>query len=226
MIALFKELRREPPYGRIELSSDQEQWLRSHFHYMENRRIMAATGLSDGALHRFARQFGLVKSAAGLRAIKKHQAAHIKQLLTENGYYASLKGNISQACRDGFRAYQASDRYEHPLRIIRKRNPRKYKRLMAERSEARTALVRKEKAKDLFGLPRATKLHLPMRKYTKQQLCYRYAARLRGYLLPDKREGSGTRYVIYWDGTTRRGVRFEENLRKAGFIVTEKEYDG
>lgn len=210
-------------FGAILLTDAQEAWLREWFPVTENGRLIAASGLSAAVLHRFARKFGLTKSARGLYWIKMRQARKIKEKCEQNGWYDHLRQQgISQACLDGFRAYLKSDRYVNPLLILKKKNPRKYQQKMAERSEARKKLVSKERAKDLFGLPRATALHLPMTRYTTAHTSRRWCAKQRGYIVPDDvREGHGQRWVIYYDDQTQRSALFEANCAKAGFRVLE-----
>ena len=77
---------------KIVLTAEQEDWLRTYFPLIENKRLMKLSGLKDSSLHRFAREFGLKKSEEGMHAIKKRQAAHIKRLCQKNGYYESMRG--------------------------------------------------------------------------------------------------------------------------------------
>lgn len=208
-------------YGYIHLTDEQVEWLKRWFPVTENRRLAEAMGMSKPTLHRYARQYGLTKSAAGLRAIMVRTGQRIKETCERNGYYESLRGKpVSDACAAGRRAYLDSDRYRNPFSIMKEKNPKKYQELLAERRELRLKTVRKERAKDLFGLPRETRLHLPMRPYTHAQANKRWNARKKGYIVPDDvREGHGQRWVIYYDDRTRRGARFEKLLIKAGFKV-------
>lgn len=213
----------------IVLTPEQEAWLRRWYPEVENPILMKASGMSHSTLHRFAREFGLVKSEKGIKGIRKRQAAHIKKVCEANGYYDSLRGKpVSEAClqatakmwqeiRDGKR--------EHPFKIMKRTNPRKYKKWLERRSEARREQVRKEIRREIYGLPRKTKLKIVvMNKFTRSQVCHRYYALKRGYILmEDCSEQGGERYNIYYDDLTDRAPIFERNLIKDGFKLMKYE---
>ncbi len=184
--------------------------MRQWYPMTENRRLIKASGLKFATFHRFARQLGLKKSEEGFKAIKKRQAAHIKRKCTRNGYYESMRGRkqpealreaterMWQEIRDGKRP--------HPWRRLKEKSPRKYGRLMKKKSER--------------GLPRKTNLTIaPVQPYTSSQTSRRYLAKKKyGYILAKEHtEGSGHRFVIYYDDDTARCEQFERNGRKAGF---------
>ena len=213
----------------IVLTTEQEAWLRRWYPEVENPILMKASGMSHSTLHRFAREFGLVKSEKGIKGIRKRQAAHIKKVCEANGYYDSLRGKpVSEAClqatakmwqeiRDGKR--------EHPFKIMQRTNPRKYKKWLERRSEARREQVRKEIRREIYGLPRKTKLKIVvMNKFTRSQVCHRYNALKRGYILmEDCSEQGGERYKIYYDDLTDRAPIFERKLIKDGFKLMKYE---
>lgn len=216
-------LRRQPPHGKVVLSGQQLAWLRTFFPVTENPRLIRASGLSHSVLHRFAREYGLTKSEEGLKAIKRRQAAHIKRVCERNGYYDSLRGKKpSQKCLDAYKKYLHSDRYEHPMKKLKREHPRAYAAKMKKKSQVRKDLVRKEKCRDAYGLERKTRLRLPMRPYTRRQVGHRYNALRRGYLLAaDCSEGTGERYVIYFNSNTQRSPMFERNCINDGFKFKE-----
>ena len=76
-----------PPYHKRQLTNYQLEWLKDHFHDKENSKLSSALNISLSTLHRFARELELTKSEAGMRAIKKRQAAQIKKVCEENGYF-------------------------------------------------------------------------------------------------------------------------------------------
>lgn len=210
--------------GKIVLDEAQEVWLRRWFPEVENRQLMEASGLSHSTLHRFARQLGLKKSKKGLREIKRRQTAHVKKLCTQNGYYASLKGKQpSEACKQATRKMWQDIRdgkREHPMHVMRRKNPKKYQLCNQRKSETRKELIRKETLRTLYGLERKTKLHIVMCKYTHRQVHHRSNALKRGYILMvNCSEQGGERYNIYYDDDTQRGARFERNLVADGFKV-------
>jgi hypothetical protein len=207
----------------LVLTDEQKEWLCKWFPEVENSRLMEASGMSHSTLHRFARQFRLTKSEKGIRGIKKRQAAHIKHVCENNGYYDSLRGRQpSEACRNAtaqmWQDIQDGKR-EHPARILKRKNPRKYRKWMQRKSEERKETIRKETRRVLYGLERKTKLKcIVMCKYTKRQVSHRYNALRRGYIImQDCSDQSGERYNIYYDDQTERTPIFERNLVNDGF---------
>ena len=77
-----------------------------------------------------------------------------------------------------------------------------------------------------WGLPRKTKLtNVVMQPYSQSQRSRRYSAMKKGYIIAeDCSEGSGSRYVIYYDNNTSRSQLFERNCIKDGFKIREWEY--
>lgn len=205
------------------LTDEQRAWLCKWFPEVENSILMEASGMTHSTLHRFARDLGLTKSDKGIRGIKKRQAAHIKRVCEKNGWYDSLRGKQpSEACRKGTaKMWQEirEGKREHPARIMKRRNPRKYRKWMQRKSEERKETIRKETRRMLYGLQRQTKLRfIVMCKYTKRQVSHRYNALKRGYIImEDCSEQSGERYNIYWDEMTERTPLFERNLISDGF---------
>ena len=179
--------------------------------------------MSHSTLHRFAREFGLTKSPKGIKRIKKRQAAHIKKVCERNGYYDSIRGKQpSEACRQATAQMWQDIRdgkREHPARIMKRKNPRKYRKWMERKSIERKETIRKETRRVLYGLERKTRLKcIVMCPYTKRQTSHRYNALKRGYIvMQDCSEQGGERYNIYFDQDTERSPIFENNLLKDGF---------
>ena len=205
------------------LTDEQREWFCRWFPEEENSRLMAASGMSHSTLHRFARELGLTKSPKGWKRIKRRQAAHIKRVCEKNGYYDSLRGRQpSEACRKATAQMWQDIRdgkREHPARIMKRTNPRKYRKWMERKSEVRRDTIRKERRRVLYGMERKTKLTcIVMCKYTKSQTSHRYNALRRGYIImEDCSEQGGERYNIYYDNETERSPIFEKNLLKDGF---------
>ena len=137
------------------LTDEQRSWLCRWFPEVENSRLIEASGMSHSTLHRFARELGLTKSPKGWKRIKKRQAAHIKRLCEQNGYYDSMRGRpVSEACRRATAQMWQDIRdgkREHPARILKRTNPRKYRKWMERKSEARKETIRKETRRVLYG---------------------------------------------------------------------------
>lgn len=209
----------------VVLTDEQRAWLCKWFPEVENSRLIEASGMSHSTLHRFARQLGLTKSAKGIRGIKKRQAAHIKELCEQNGWYASLRGRQpSEACKRGTAQMWQDIRdgkRDHPARVLKRKNPRKYRQWMQRKSEERKEAIRKETLRVIYGLERKTRLRcIVMRPYTRRQISHRYNALKRGYIVTeDSSELGGERYNIYYDQQTQRAQLFERNLLADGFTL-------
>lgn len=207
------------------LSAEQREWLCRWFPEVDNPRLMKMSGMAHSTLHRFARELGLSKSKKGLHRIMKAQARQVKRMLERNGYYDSLRGRApSEATREGSRRMWQEihdGKREHPAAKLKRTNPRKYRLWMKRKSEERKESIRKEALRMKWGLPRQTNLKIVvMCPYTSSQSSHRHNAQRRGYILADDcSEGSGHRYVIYYDNETRRSPRFEQNLIKDGFRI-------
>lgn len=207
------------------LSDEQLEWLRRWYPVLENGRLMEMSGLKHATLHRFAKENGLQKSEAGMRGIIRRQARKAKAINEASGYYASLRGKrpsdatLAGAARmwERIRAGEILS----PLESFRKKHPRLYKKRMEEASERRKQLVAKERRRLMLGLPQLTDLKIiRLQKYTRRQVMHRFYALKMGYIvMADCSEQSGERWNIYYDDETKRGERFERNLKKDGFNV-------
>lgn len=220
----------KPGYQRVKawvLTEAQVAWLQKWFPEVENSRLMEATGMTHATLHRFARQLHLTKSERGLRGIKRRQAAQIKRVCENNGYYDSLRGRKpSEACQRGTaKMWQdiRDGKREHPFKVMKRKNPRKYRQWMERKSQERKETIRKEMRRAIYGLERKTKLKcVVLCKYTRRQISHRYNAMKRGYIImADNSEQGGERYNIYFDEQTERAPIFEQNLINDGFHLIQ-----
>lgn len=202
--------------GRYVLSAEQEEWLREVFPVTENRRVARAMGVGERTMHRMAERLGLVKSVEGLAGIRARTVRRIRRTCEKRGVYERFRRmKPSQAAKDAYQAYLRSGRWKHPLTICRERDPKRYARLMRERSEGRRELLADERRRARLGLPQLTGVNVG--RYTKRQICQRHSAVRRGYLVGDPR--GDERMMIFWDGETERAERFERNLAASGFVV-------
>jgi hypothetical protein len=208
--------------GTFVLTQEQKEWFCRWFPETENSRIAKAMGVSVSSLHRIKRKLGLAKSDKGMKAIKRRQAAHIKKVCQENGYYESLKGRQpSEKCKAAYREYLRSERFVHPLLILKEKNPRLYRKKMDERSRIRKELIGKERWRSSIGLEQTTRMNLPQFNYTRKEVNRRFLAKRRGYILGDYSERYGERFTLYFDKDTNRTELFEKNCMADGFKIME-----
>lgn len=205
------------------LNDEQREWLCRWFPTTENARLSKAMGISDGKLHDFARELGLKKSEAGLKAIRKRRDKAAARTNERNGCYDRKRGHPpSDATLQGNQRRWEETRMglrESPAVMLKRTNPKKYKEWMEKRSHERKESIRKEKMRMIYGLERKTRLKVVvLMPYKRSQLHHRCNALRRGYLLDeDCSEGSPGRYVIYYDEETQRSAKFEANCIKDGF---------
>lgn len=121
-----------------------------------NPELMKLFGVCYSTIIRFARTYCLQKD---MDVIRRKQANAAKKTCIENGYYASLRGRRpSDATIEGTKRMFAEG--FSPLAVFKKKHPKKYKRMIKERAEKRKELIRRDRLRIEYGLPRLTKLHL------------------------------------------------------------------
>lgn len=211
------------------LNDEQREWLCRWFPTIENYRLAKAMGISEYKLHEFAREFGLTKSEAGLKAIKRRQIKAMVKTNHANGCYDRKRGHPpSEATFEGNRKRWEETRQglrECPMTMLKKHYPKKYREAIEKKSKERRETIRKEKLRMMYGLDRKTRLKpVVLVPYKRSQTHHRNSALRRGYLLDvDCSEGSPGRYVIYYDDETQRSERFEQNCIKDGFRFEKDE---
>ena len=110
--------------------------------------------------------------------------------------------------------YATVDRIAKRLGIAKDRQA-----LCKRLSDIRHKIVRSERLRDKWCLPRKTTFHLPSRIYTKREIRRRWNAKQKwGYIPGDY---VTERFILFYDENTRRNKVFETYCRKAGFEIRE-----
>ena len=209
-----------PPYHKRQLTDYQLEWLKDHFHDKENSKLASALNISQSTLHRFARELKLTKSEAGMRAIKNRQAAQIKKVCEENGYYDSLRGKAPSAA-----SLEATRRLPKaglvPLAPLKAISPYGKRKGIKEKAEKLRLLISKERRRIRFGMEPQTRLGkiLQQKHFSRKATCLRYNMLKKGYILGDKSFDSDERWVIYYDSDTIRSAIRERNAVNCGFKI-------
>lgn len=206
------------PLGKLEMSPEVEQAFRRIFPVRLNVDVMRIFGMSHSIMHRYARKFGLKKNRA---TILRLQAAKIKKINTDSGYYDSLKGKAPSP-----KAIEATRRLRetgwNPIKALKKKNRRKYKKLMERKRDERLALIARERTRFRLGMAPLSNIQPKQyadTQYTKQQVCFRYSAKKKGYILGDPSPESGERTAIYYTETMQRHPIFESHAERYGMMV-------
>ena len=214
--------------GRIVFTDEQIKWLKRVFPTTENNVLAETMGISLERFRHFAKEMGLKKSHAGLKAIKRRQVEKALATNIANGCYDRKRGHsVSEATKAGLRKRWDDERAglrENAQMRIKREDPKRYKAWMENQATGHKEIIRKEIRRIMYNLPRKTKLNLPMNPYKPSQIHHRYNAVKRGYVLSDDcSEGSPDRYIIFYDKDTKRCPQFEKNLIADGFKVQKWE---
>ena len=180
--------------------------------------LMKLFGVSHATILRFARKYGLQKN---MEVIRRKQAKAAKKTCTENGYYASLRGR-----RPSESSIEATKRMRadgfNPLAAFKKKHPGKYKRMIKDRAEKRKDVIRRDRLRMEYGLPRLTKLCLTVSSLSHAARSQKSGMiRKKNYFAdPDHAD-----WVCY-DSETNRSTRMEATARRHGlYVVAGEEID-
>ena len=194
------------------LTPELEAHFRRLFPVTLNRDMMRIFGLSFVTMQRFKRQLGLTKNK---KVIIRKQAEVCKKVCEQNGWYDSLRGKApSEACQEATRQLRASG--FHPMKALKKKNPRKYRRILEKRSEARKAAMRRDRLLIDWGLTPHHNFVLPYDPYGRKRMTFRNCCKQVGYI-PGNARIQAERWTIYYDQNTRRGVTREQHGVALGF---------
>lgn len=218
------KIRHYGKYKKIRLSEKQKKWMRENFPIFENKRLMAASGLRNSLLHKFANELNLKKSEIGMLAIRKRQAAHICKVCEENGYYDKLRRRgMGKPCLDALKVWQKT--HVSNLFQIKEKNPERWKEIHDKAKANRIVAINNEKKRVRLGLPTRTKMRFVHygEAMTRRQLSYRSRALKKGYILGDPY--SDERWMIFYDDETERSELMERRAGSFGFVILPNDYE-
>lgn len=184
-------------FRKVELTPQQKAWIIKHFRHTKNDEIKAKFGLTDGTLHRFAREHGLTKSTQFVRKCQAASARAAYESHLRNGTFPPKGYQIPNSAEGGFKPGE-------PRKETPKQKAQRIGRATATMKEIRM----RERARIRLGFPQRTKLNIKLEPDSKKRISFRHNLRLRGYHVE---RGSN---VAYWDEHTKRSERIEN--RKAG----------
>lgn len=203
------------PNNEYMMNEEQEKAFIRLFPVTYNERMMELFGISFSTLHKFKRKFGLKKN---MKVIYRKQASDTKKKLTENGYYASIKGKRpSEQCQAAYKAKVATG--WNPLKSLKENNPRKFRSLVKKKMAAMAKQREEERALILEGKAQKTRFNIVLNKMTSSQSSRRHNALKRGYIVGDYRVRYGERFTLFYDKDTDRSEQFEQNCIADGFEI-------
>ena len=212
------------PVTRIETKWGKEKYVlegetlrmfKKLFPIHSTRRIAEWFGLSFSSIQRFKRELGLKKN---MKAIGREHVRDIKRTCEANGWYDSLRGKAPcEAAIEGTKRLRAQG--YHPLLALKEKNPRKYRKVLQKRSEARKTLFAKERRRMLYGLERKTKLRVLLSPLSPSARSFKHSMIKRFNYFAD----DAHRDWVCYDSTTRRNAKSEETAIKHGLRIVEGE---
>ena len=178
-------------FARRAIPEAAEEWIIAHYKHTRNDEIKAKFGISDGALHRFARKHGLKKTAQFRKKCQKNASDAAARSHLAHGTYPAKGHRIPRSEEFQFRAGQKIARSPEEI---------------ARRTETRKRTIAEDRARVLFGLPQKTKVKVT--KQPRKKISQRSYLRKLGYIVA---RGSDT---AYFTPDTRRSMAIEN--RKFG----------
>lgn len=177
---------------KIVLTPAQEAYLRRRFKDTDNEYLALELGISETALHRFAREWGLKKTKAHCRQMQREAAAAAKASHLANGTYPPrgyiIPGSEKYRFKPGHKEGKVAKRH----------------RIEAS-AAARRKTIQEERKRIAAGKPQRTKLRLTAQPPGK--IKDRYYLKSRGYILDEEAA------VAYYTDKTRRSPYKEATPR-------------
>lgn len=178
-----------------------------------NEKLMRWFGISHTTLHRFARKCGLKKD---MKTIKKKHAAAVKRICEKNGYYESLRGKRpSEASMEATRKLRREGFV--PILRLKEKDPRKYRRMIKQRSINMKRLIADERRRVLFGLPQKTKRRVTLTPMTSRMSIQKNIMIKTHNYFADKEHPT---WVCY-DSETNRSQRMESTAIRHGLKIIQ-----
>lgn len=179
------------------LTDRQETWLKKHFKNTKNADLCEKLGISETALHRYARQFGLTKTKQFMKKVQANTAAKAKESHLKHGTYPPK----------GYRIPRSEEfQFKPGVTNLERLGKRKEAQRIQRSVESRKKTFRYEKARRTFGVPQKTKLRVFQQP--RQRILDRCYLKKRGYIIDE------VNFVAYWTPETRRATRLEARPKR------------
>lgn len=177
---------------KIILTPEQEEWLKENYPVMTNAELSAHFGVCEHSIYRFARKFGLTKSAEFWERNKQKAAEGTRKWFRVHGSNLPPGWIIPGSEKHRFKKGETS---------VQRLGVEREKARQRKVAEGRRKLIKTERARILFGLEQKTKLKLVA--MDRKKVAFRYYVRRQGYVVDDDAR------VVYYTNTTKRGKRIE-----------------
>lgn len=187
-------------FPKVEVTERQKAWILKHYKHTKNDEIKTKYGLSDGWLHRFARQNGLKKCPQFMTKVQLEGARKAALSHLINGTYPPKGYRIPRREASGFQKGVSS---------LQRLGPKREAERVRKSAEGRRKTWKLEHARMTFGLPRETKLRVF--KQPREWTARRFYLRKLGYVV--ERGGLDA----YYDDSTRRSLELEARYKPFRF---------
>lgn len=187
-------------FPKVKVTERQKAWILKHYKHTKNDEIKAKYGVSDGWLHRFARQNGLTKSPQFMTKVQMENAKKAALSRLINGTYPPKGYRIP---RSGVNCFKKG------VTPLMRLGPKREAERVRKSAESRKKTWKLEHARMTFGLPRETKLRVF--KQPHEWTSRRYYLRRLGYVV--ERGGLDA----YYDDSTRRSLELEARYKPFRF---------
>jgi len=183
-------------------NDDKINFLVDHYAYVSNRKLADALGVSVPTIKNKSRELGLSKTCAKRKIFPSTEADVLK--MSERNSYRSVADKLNLSVSSVQIIINEAVAKGH-----QKRTKEETGKLIAE---ARAHLIKKERARALFGLDQRTNLKLFPNKRK-----YRLRDRLRRCRYDVERNSTD----VYIDDETRRHAKIEGEAKKLGFHIVK-----
>ncbi|MGP1437175.1 MAG: hypothetical protein ACTTKN_11245 [Phocaeicola sp.] len=181
-------------------NDDKINFLVKHYANISNRKLADTLGVSVPSIKNKSRELGLTKTCAKRKLFPSIEANILR--MSENSSYRSVADKLNVSVTSVHTTVNEATANGH-----QKRTKEETLKIM---SETRVRLIKKERARAVFGLEQKTKLKLFPNKQK-----YKLRERLKRSRYDVERNGTD----VYIDDETRRHAKVETEARKLGFQI-------
>lgn len=181
-------------------NDDKINFLVKHYANISNRKLADTLGVSVPSIKNKSRELGLTKTCAKRKIFPSIEANILR--MSENSSYRSVADKLNVSVASVHTTVNEATANGH-----QKRPKEETLKIM---SETRVRLIKKERARAIFGLEQKTKLKLFPNKQK-----YKVRERLKRSRYEVERNGTD----VYIDDETRRHAKVETEAQKLGFQI-------
>lgn len=202
---------------KIELTEKQLKWFINHYKHTRNADIMAKLHIGESTLHRYARKYGLKKSAQFMNKSVKQNMQMAHDVCVRHGIYEETAERMRMEMRQMYeRGERIPGSFAKGVSNKMRLTPKRYKEWRRKNAESIREVRRKEKMRINWGLPQRTKLKFG---HNKRKASHRYLFKKFNYIVD---RGSD---IIYYDELTERRPLMEKRAHLYWLTIIEADME-